>query len=821
MAGIPVVHASVFRFEGQLTTFVPYAGPCYRCLHPTPPPPELAPGCSVTGVLGVVPGVMGLLQATEALKLLLGIGETLAGRLVLFDALEATFTELRFRRDPACPVCSATRPSGGRPRGPGRPAAEAGTRERGPGLPVPGASAGDHRLSRSRLRARRTRRALVRTPRTRPGADRAPGPARATLPVEIRRALVAHARAEYPNEACGLIAGTAAAAAGGSATRWHATRNRAASPLRYEVHPDDLLRVVLAIDDAGEAIWGIVHSPRPVARATVADRRGSRVLPGRALRAGLAERRTRPTRSPARRASGPGGSSTGRSSRWRWIRRDATDRVGRGPTTRASPRLPPGRERLPRGSPPWACSRPPAARRPARRAAARGRSTASTGQFGSANTSAGVPSSTMRPARITTTRPNVSATNRMSWLIAMTVRPSAASAATIARTRAIAAQVLAGRRLVEDDDRRPHREDGRDRQELPARVAQVVRVLVGGTGQPDRLQRLSDPRSSSAPRIPRFRGPNATSARTLPGEDLAVGILEREADEPRKLGDMASPDARAVEPDLPLVGSKEPVEVANEGRLPAPVLADDRQGLAGCDREVDTVERPNATGVRVGDPPDVDRDHPASSAITGRSRRPFRRQRLPVPTGRGPGAAAPPRAPEARVAQHVDRGPLADDPALVDDDDTIREPSSRAVLCSTTRIAVRLSRTRRRSASPTSRVPCGSSWLVGSSRMRKSGPHREDRGERDELRLAARQPGRVAIRERGDPEGPEARFDSLDHRRERQAEIARAEGNLLEHGRGRPRELRLRVLKEDPARVGPARAAACRWSRARRSSPIR
>jgi molybdopterin/thiamine biosynthesis adenylyltransferase/rhodanese-related sulfurtransferase len=106
VAGIPVVHASVFRFEGQLTTFVPYSGPCYRCLHPTPPPPELAPGCSVTGVLGVVPGIMGLLQATEVLKLLLGVGETLVGRLVLFDALEATFTELRFRRDPACPACS-------------------------------------------------------------------------------------------------------------------------------------------------------------------------------------------------------------------------------------------------------------------------------------------------------------------------------------------------------------------------------------------------------------------------------------------------------------------------------------------------------------------------------------------------------------------------------------------------------------------------------------------------------------------------------------------------------------------------------------------
>ena len=106
IAGTPVVHASVFRFEGQLATFIPYEGPCYRCLYPTPPPPELAPGCSVAGVLGVVPGIMGLLQANEVLKLLLGIGETLAGRLLLFDALETEFTELRMRRDPACPVCS-------------------------------------------------------------------------------------------------------------------------------------------------------------------------------------------------------------------------------------------------------------------------------------------------------------------------------------------------------------------------------------------------------------------------------------------------------------------------------------------------------------------------------------------------------------------------------------------------------------------------------------------------------------------------------------------------------------------------------------------
>ena len=95
---------------------------------------------------------------------------------------------------------------------------------------------------------------------TEPGRRAHPGPARAVLPTDLRDALVAHARAEHPNEACGLIAGTAPAGEGGVATRWHATRNRAASPLRYEVHPDDLLRASLEIDDAGEVIWGIVHS---------------------------------------------------------------------------------------------------------------------------------------------------------------------------------------------------------------------------------------------------------------------------------------------------------------------------------------------------------------------------------------------------------------------------------------------------------------------------------------------------------------------------------------------------------------------------------
>ena len=102
---IPVVHGSIFRFEGQVTVFKPKEGPCYRCLFPTPPPPELAPSCAEGGVLGVLPGVVGSIQATEALKLALGIGDALVGRLLLYDALAASFTEVTLRRDPACPVC--------------------------------------------------------------------------------------------------------------------------------------------------------------------------------------------------------------------------------------------------------------------------------------------------------------------------------------------------------------------------------------------------------------------------------------------------------------------------------------------------------------------------------------------------------------------------------------------------------------------------------------------------------------------------------------------------------------------------------------------
>jgi sulfur-carrier protein adenylyltransferase/sulfurtransferase len=102
---IPVVHGSIYRFEGQVTVFKPHEGPCYRCLFPQPPPPELAPSCAEGGVLGVLPGVIGSLQANEGLKLALGIGEPLVGRLLMFDALAGAFTEIRLRRDPDCPVC--------------------------------------------------------------------------------------------------------------------------------------------------------------------------------------------------------------------------------------------------------------------------------------------------------------------------------------------------------------------------------------------------------------------------------------------------------------------------------------------------------------------------------------------------------------------------------------------------------------------------------------------------------------------------------------------------------------------------------------------
>jgi len=101
----PVIHGSIYRWDGQITTFVPFEGPCYRCMYPTQPPPELAPACSVAGVLGVLPGIVGMLQANEVFKLVLGVGDTLAGRLLMFDAMGTTFDEVRIWRDPACPAC--------------------------------------------------------------------------------------------------------------------------------------------------------------------------------------------------------------------------------------------------------------------------------------------------------------------------------------------------------------------------------------------------------------------------------------------------------------------------------------------------------------------------------------------------------------------------------------------------------------------------------------------------------------------------------------------------------------------------------------------
>ncbi|MGH9070546.1 MAG: molybdopterin-synthase adenylyltransferase MoeB [Acidimicrobiales bacterium] len=102
---IPVVHGSIFRFEGQATVFAPYVGPCYRCFVPEPPPPELAPSCSEAGVLGVLCGIVGSIQAMEALKLILGLGEPLIGRLMAYDSLEESFRTFKVRRDPDCPAC--------------------------------------------------------------------------------------------------------------------------------------------------------------------------------------------------------------------------------------------------------------------------------------------------------------------------------------------------------------------------------------------------------------------------------------------------------------------------------------------------------------------------------------------------------------------------------------------------------------------------------------------------------------------------------------------------------------------------------------------
>ncbi|MGI9252190.1 MAG: molybdopterin-synthase adenylyltransferase MoeB [Thermomicrobiales bacterium] len=107
----PNIHGSIFRFEGQATTFIASEGPCYRCLFPTPPPPELAPSCAEAGVLGLLPGTIGIIQATETAKLILGIGDPLVGRLLTYDALGMEFRELRLSKDPACPMCGPGAPT--------------------------------------------------------------------------------------------------------------------------------------------------------------------------------------------------------------------------------------------------------------------------------------------------------------------------------------------------------------------------------------------------------------------------------------------------------------------------------------------------------------------------------------------------------------------------------------------------------------------------------------------------------------------------------------------------------------------------------------
>ena len=105
MLGKPNVYGSVFRFEGQASVFSAKDGPCYRCLFPEPPPPGMVPSCAEGGVLGVLPGLIGMIQATEAIKLILGIGEPLIGRLLLVDALGAQFRTVKIRKNPACPAC--------------------------------------------------------------------------------------------------------------------------------------------------------------------------------------------------------------------------------------------------------------------------------------------------------------------------------------------------------------------------------------------------------------------------------------------------------------------------------------------------------------------------------------------------------------------------------------------------------------------------------------------------------------------------------------------------------------------------------------------
>ena len=156
---IPVVHGSIFRFEGQVTVFKPYEGPCYRCLLPEPPPPELAPSCAEAGVLGVLPGIIGSIQALEAIKLLLDLGDPLVGRLLAYDALEQSFRTFKVRRDPQLP---GMRPERGADRDRrvrrSLPAPRRARRRQRPHAltdPAHGAAAAQSREGRQNVRSRR------------------------------------------------------------------------------------------------------------------------------------------------------------------------------------------------------------------------------------------------------------------------------------------------------------------------------------------------------------------------------------------------------------------------------------------------------------------------------------------------------------------------------------------------------------------------------------------------------------------------------------------------------------------------------------------
>ena len=331
----------------------------------------------------------------------------------------------------------------------------------------------------------------------------------------------------------------------------------------------------------------------------------------------------------------------------------------------------------------------------------------------------------------------------MSWLIAID-RPAGRRQAGDDRVDPLdAAGVLAGRRLVEDHDRRAHREDRGEREQLPARVAEVVRVA----SRRPRSRPVATSASSTAPLQLRALPPEVPR----PERDLAADLARRRSGGPgpgtrarpsaASCGDPAPVGVGAVDEDAALRRPEQAVEVADERRLARAVLADDRDPLAGRDLEVDAVERSRAAGVDVDEALESGsrerrgclRERTAGSTPRRRQRRPRRdpRRRLDAELGQCGSSKTSAVGPSRTIRP----------PSIA----TIRlhRPSSRSVLCSAIRSDVPVAASPR-SASPTSRVPAGSSWAVGSSRIDVAWPHREQRRDPDELGLAARQPLRVA-----------------------------------------------------------------------------